>query len=67
MQTTETKTNCDECGKQIADGAHLHTVTYAELGSGEIVPSVTLHYHDKCFDRQTALAAKKVDKAAGRG
>lgn len=72
--TIETKTTivCDECRKTIKDDEQPHVLTYTpapepveEGVAPNPVAGVTMHFHDGCFNRQTALKAERIAKLTG--
>ncbi len=72
IKQTTTMT-CDECGKAIKDNETPHVLTYSpasEPVEEGVAPNptaaVTMHFHDKCFNRQSALKAERIDKLTGR-
>jgi hypothetical protein len=58
---------CDECGKNIAIDDPLIEIAYTEATLGDNGPigattAVTMHFHDACFDRQSALNKSRIDR-----
>lgn len=70
----------DDCGKAISDSQGLVVVDYRELAIPERPEgvkaadwnpgrtpgtTVTLHFHEDCFDRSKALQQKRIEAASG--